>query len=340
MTKQRDIVFDALKLFAIFLVLWGHSIQYFVSSEYYDEPVYRIIYSFHMPLFMVIVGYFSNSILTLPIKSMIVKKGRQLILPAISFGIPFFLLGILRAGGGFKEGLLNWIYCFWFVKSAFFCCLLFFIAYRCFPQKWIGITISLCLSQLVTIYQLNFMYPCFLFGLLINHNFALIKRNSLIITLSSGLIFLSLLLFWDARFWKIPQVQPFLPVFQGSGLGFDYVYKFSYKICIGLAGSLFFIALFEYLSTVLKGSRFTNAISRFGSETLGIYLLQTFVIELLLHKYLNFDSFGFFSFNFIIAPAVSLIVLLLCLYIIYLIKKSPLFSFMLLGKSYHRANHS
>ena len=76
--------FDVLKLFAIFLVLWGHCIQYFLSSQYSDEPVYRYIYSFHMPLFMMISGYFSASSMRLHFTELITKKSRQLLLPCVS----------------------------------------------------------------------------------------------------------------------------------------------------------------------------------------------------------------------------------------------------------------
>lgn len=57
---DRVLYLDLLKCFAIFLVIWGHSIQYFKSTAYFDEPIYRIIYSFHMPLFMALSGYFSE----------------------------------------------------------------------------------------------------------------------------------------------------------------------------------------------------------------------------------------------------------------------------------------
>ena len=57
----RNKAFDVLKLFAIFLVVWGHCIQNLHSGDFYSEPVYKIIYSFHMPLFMVISGFFSKS---------------------------------------------------------------------------------------------------------------------------------------------------------------------------------------------------------------------------------------------------------------------------------------
>lgn len=84
--KTRIKAFDVLKLFAIFLVLWGHCIQYFTSGNPIDKPVYVYIYSFHMPLFMMISGYFASSSISLPIKELLKKKTIQLLLPCFYLG--------------------------------------------------------------------------------------------------------------------------------------------------------------------------------------------------------------------------------------------------------------
>lgn len=56
---NRNLFIDALRGISIFLVLWGHSIQYFSAGEinYFNNFVFRFIYSFHMPLFFLISGY-------------------------------------------------------------------------------------------------------------------------------------------------------------------------------------------------------------------------------------------------------------------------------------------
>ena len=57
---ERNIIFDAIKAFAIGLVVYGHSIQY-LSGCTWDNEIFRIIYTFHMPLFFMISGYFFSS---------------------------------------------------------------------------------------------------------------------------------------------------------------------------------------------------------------------------------------------------------------------------------------
>lgn len=61
--KARDIKIDFMKGILIFLVVLGHSIQYgsgvtFFSGEcYFDDILFKIIYTFHMPCFGILSGY-------------------------------------------------------------------------------------------------------------------------------------------------------------------------------------------------------------------------------------------------------------------------------------------
>ena len=60
--SPRSIYLDIVKGFAIILVVYGHCLPYY-SDEYmrgdffYSDELYKIIYSFHMPLFMLVSGY-------------------------------------------------------------------------------------------------------------------------------------------------------------------------------------------------------------------------------------------------------------------------------------------
>ena len=54
-TGNRLIYLDALRGFAILLVVVGHLIQYNYQSAL-DDPIFNAIYSFHMPLFFFISG--------------------------------------------------------------------------------------------------------------------------------------------------------------------------------------------------------------------------------------------------------------------------------------------
>ena len=323
MAKERDLVFDALKLFAIFLVLWGHAIQSLLSSDPHSEPVYLLIYSFHMPLFMALVGFFSGKAMELPFSRFLARKGRQLLLPTLTVGLGFVAIGLFE--GDLRGGVHSYVEGFWFLKSAFCCFLLYYVAVKIAPRRWMGVVVSLAVSMFCYRYKLVLMYPCFLFGVLVRRHIVIIKANAGLFSLLSGGLFAGLLLFWDARFMGLPKV------FEAVGGIPGWAVSYSFILADGLAGTLFFISLFEFLAGHVPSTAAGKRMCGWGADTLGIYLFQTFILEIGLRDVLNFDGMGFVAFNFVVAPAVSLVTLLICLWLISLVKKSGWLSFMILG---------
>jgi fucose 4-O-acetylase-like acetyltransferase len=59
--KQRDAFFDNAKYLAIVLVAMGHSWEPLTDHSRVAEALYMTVYTFHMPAFIVISGYFSRS---------------------------------------------------------------------------------------------------------------------------------------------------------------------------------------------------------------------------------------------------------------------------------------
>lgn len=88
MSNNRDVSFDIMKAFAIFLVVLGHCMQslYPEKGEFVGKPLFLYVYSFHMALFMMISGYFSTRALSGSFKQLIESKTRQLLQPAIVAG--------------------------------------------------------------------------------------------------------------------------------------------------------------------------------------------------------------------------------------------------------------
>lgn len=59
--KQRDAFFDNAKFLAIVLVAMGHAWEPLKGDSRILEGVYTVVYSFHMPAFIIISGFFSRS---------------------------------------------------------------------------------------------------------------------------------------------------------------------------------------------------------------------------------------------------------------------------------------
>ena len=82
MTDERNRWLDIVKGLTIFLMILGHCIQngngaaYISSQAFWSDKVTIFIYSFHMPLFMLVCGYFSVRSLELSMVELFLKKGK------------------------------------------------------------------------------------------------------------------------------------------------------------------------------------------------------------------------------------------------------------------------
>lgn len=103
--KQRIDYIDRMKGLAIFLVVMGH--VYGMAFAQSDDVVYRVISSFHMPLFMFLSGLVAYSGATTPFWNLIKlgRKLRGLLLPLIVFGMCFTMTFSRNFGTGLGEFL-------------------------------------------------------------------------------------------------------------------------------------------------------------------------------------------------------------------------------------------
>lgn len=74
----------------ILLVIVGHICQYYFSREK-DEPLFRFIYSFHMPLFFLLSGYVlgvtQKKLQSQPIRKWLWHKTQTLLIPFVFWGL-------------------------------------------------------------------------------------------------------------------------------------------------------------------------------------------------------------------------------------------------------------
>lgn len=94
MNKTRNTYFDVLKGIAIIIVVYGHCLQTFYPN-WTDSIMGRTIVTFHMPLFMLISGYFFYpSVLRADLQSFMKKRFMHLYLPSLMWGVfSCFLIG-------------------------------------------------------------------------------------------------------------------------------------------------------------------------------------------------------------------------------------------------------
>ena len=336
---MRLMAFDLLKLFAIFLVIYGHSIQHLLSSHYSDEPVYRYIYSFHMPLFMMVSGFFSVSSMRQSFIPFLSKKFRQLILPCLTWGLLLWYschlaLWIFR-GLSFSP-FAFWGYLFydwWFLKSCFLCYLLAWLGEHSRLSKPVWILLTLMLSSFVSTFYFKLMYPGFVVGMLLRTNdnlFRWLVRRWYV----PAIVFAAMSFFWDKSFWEhsFSMRDTIKGLLVGGVLVTDGLYYDVYRLLIGIVGSLSFIGLFNRVFTGSPATPFARVCSDWGGYTLSIYILQSIILEIGLGFLLKLDGLGFVAFNFVVAPAISFLVLVFCVLIAKQIERSRVAAYLLMGK--------
>ena len=283
---KRDYSIDIIKGIAIFFVLWGHSIQCIAGDEgFFSNWMIKFIYSFHMPLFMMISGYLffkscHRSFLT-------ILKGRL-----ISLGIPFivwnFLLYIRKCvfdfltthiiHFNFSEMLNALVSGLWFLSSIFIITMLSSIIVKLFKKyKYVISAVTwiclILLNRLVGDHTAD-LFPFFIFGFAIAENkklFASINKYSF----GAYSVFAVLLIgVKEQYFVYVSGINPFT-----SDYGFiQQVWFDLYRLLIGVAGSLSII-LFVKRTYQCWAKSIAHYLSTLGNNTLQIYVMQSFFLE-------------------------------------------------------------
>ena len=325
-TEKRLAHYDALKLLAIYLVILGHAIQFFVNRPPGDEPMWYFIYAFHMPLFMMISGFFSKSSMNMDFMGLIRKKTRQLLLPLFTWTLIIMAIEPL-----FTYQLnYNFLNSFWFLRSCFLCYIFAYLVFRFKKYRKLWICISIIIVQFIPFCKLPIMYPCFILGIVLADSKRLrqwIGEYWLVLCI----VFFILLISCD--WYKIGNVNFASAIRSGNWM--DIVLYWTgrlYKFSIGAIGSLALIGLFTKYFTP-PHHLWTKTILSWGKYTLGIYCFQTLLLGVVL-RFVNCDIISPIIFNYIVAPFLSIIILAVCACVVMFIEKSRLLSFLLLGKQY------
>ena len=146
-SKARIPYLDFLKFFAIGSVLLGHSVEQLTGNDYWDNPIWSFIYTYHMPLFMLLCGYFFGSSLKLTFGELLKKKFVQLLLPSVTAFI-IVLTAVSVMGHNpwpalFTPDWMGFMNTVWFLKCVFFCCSFYPVCYILY-----SFTIYYCTSKL------------------------------------------------------------------------------------------------------------------------------------------------------------------------------------------------
>ncbi len=363
---QRIQSIDILKLFAMFLVIWGHCVQFMLTSNHLDEPAFVYIYSFHMPLFLMVSGLFAHRAVTSAREcgSWLLVKARQLLLPCIAWGLLMSFGNLLLPfinGTHPDKSLLSTLWTnFWFLKSLFICFCLWYASLALLRKPWLAALVSILISQCIVAQEVQWSYPSFVTGVLIGAHLDDLRRYRKPVALAALLIGGLLLLGWNKSYFLIPSVYTWQ-----SSTPADCILNIAmrlYRYAVNISLSLGFLALFlnldslnpqpsirrsrsfdrrekrtlnpQLLSTLNSKPSTLNRLADWGRLTLGIYIIHSLIImvrERLCPTLLCCDSLNPWLFNIVVAPLVAAMLLLVSIGITRLIMRLPHLSFFFLG---------
>lgn len=333
-TVKRDIYWDIVKAIAIFLVVLGHSLQYLcIDKDYcHTDYLFNFIYSFHMPLFMVVSGYFGYSSLSKPILGVLKRKFIQIMIPAITWSLLIsIMVYIINPEKSYSFSLG---YCY---LNALLGCYVIFLFGNFLKQKSYYLVYPYILILYVFGLYLNIshtisMIPFFGLGLLIRKYPSFLEdKYKLIFSVTFPLIILISILYPSQLYNMYSH-----PFEHSWGAYCTYIVR----LLIGTIGTLSVLSLVKiiYSTFSIKDSLLLQKI---GMCTLGIYLIQRLVLEIigsdlatLLYIHMDFERTTITDviFDLLIAPTISILVIILCVYIIKLIRKNIYTKHLLLGE--------
>lgn len=342
-TKKRSPYLDIIKAILILLVIIGHSIQYGSGSTYLEKQLFfnnylfKFIYSFHMPLFIMISGYLSyNSLNKNSLKETFISKFKSLIIPLFFWSIIPFIINLEFYS--IIESLKLFIAVFstnlWFLWSLFYINILVKLINKYFKDNIfiyiLSFLITFILPNTFVIKYFNiqfslysFLYFYFLIGYFYKKYNLEDKLNKLfnIKTLIINTIIFILLL--------IPFSTNDYIYVSGINIIGNYKQLFIdlYRYLLGLLGSIELLLLIKLLLPKIKDN-LKDKLLYLGKNTLGIYIISSII-----HPYLlPIITKDLANINYLFIFIESIIILIISIIIIELIKKNKFLSKYLLGE--------
>lgn len=341
--KNRNFAMDMCKAFAIISVVFGHTLFYGMgrqvceSEAYYEDIIFKIIYSVHMPVFMLISGYFffyTSEKYTL--RDILRKKFNTLLIPIISWATILLMINGFMGVNGITlyQFVVLLFKSSWFLRAVLWATLSHILVKKLFDDK-IFIHVIIIVASLFVVDGFNFalfkfMYGYFFLGYYynkykMNKKWNGIKNTNIkyLCTIILGICWCILLDFYD--YSSFIYTSGF-KIIGNNHSCFEQVKIDLFRFFIGLVGSLFIITLCLYAEKSVSG-KMRNIIKYIGTNCMCIYLVQG-----ILFKFVQIATYNFNGINYFLAICECCVVLLFAIIFIKLTCRNKILSFFLYGR--------
>ncbi|MFC0234566.1 acyltransferase family protein [Vagococcus entomophilus] len=274
---QRDPYFDNAKFILIFLVIFTHFIQPFGSDNEVVETLYFFVYTFHMPAFVLIAGYFSKKFYRVGyFKDKVNNLLKLYLFFQLAYSLFYFLI---QEKTNFSLQLMYPEWSLWFLLSLFFWNVLLLVFSK-FPP-FAGVLFALVLGLIsgyiggidsfMSISRTLVFFPFYLTGYYLKRNhFSWIKEKipkfasvSLFLLVGLGFIWEN---DWLNKYWLFGS-QPYTHFLENPEYG---------AIVRLLVYVVSFVTVTAFFTFVPQKHYF---FTKWGRNTLYAYLLHGFFIK-------------------------------------------------------------
>jgi fucose 4-O-acetylase-like acetyltransferase len=313
----------------------GHIVQYSLTKpDFYQNPLFIFIYSFHMPLFIGISGYLFYYSTKRTFKEILTKRFHQLIVPLFIWSFLFFVVTKFKSP---ENNFISYIIpyfglvlrVYWFLSILFICSIVLFLNNQ-YMKKWyyhlLFIFLLLLIPDFLSSRFLKFMYPMFLLGFVYNKYSTEINKYMNYIISGSFILFLTLLYYWKNDYFVYVSGTQIL---YHDGFNLLQVKNDILRYLAGISGSIvvLFIAklLFDKLSLPL--------VQLLGRKTLGIYLVHLLLLEIVSYRLIKIPTMFYFQ-----VLLNTLLILIASMAIIIFLEKWNITKSLLLGETLEKGD--
>lgn len=313
--NERELLPDILRGFAIILVVLGHCIQegsgtaYRSEQLYFSDRLYQFIYSFHMPLFMMVSGYLSwESVKRAESRE---ERKKLIIRRASTLLLPIFLWTALDYARILITNLINdtpqpealiFVYFYlsvtnlWYLWAVWWSFLIICIMHYCLKDSIIiyvfGFLLLFFIPDGLGLGSYKYMLPYFvsafyIHGYMDNNIAAFNKMKRPYIIILLGICFSGLFYFYNE--------ESFIYLTGYKLIGKDVFKQLMidiYRMAIGFLGGGFFIMLWQYIICGINKRNKTqqlNLVLRIlrilGINSMGIYILSGYLLIFVVQQF-------------------------------------------------------
>lgn len=291
MDEMKRFYINSVKGAAIFLMLWGHCMEYCSNGRFipFAYPLFLGIYSFHMPLFMLVSGYlFFFSYRKRDLKQLLISRTQGMLQPILIGGVFYqFLMTVLykcldQEVSFLGGSLMPELFIFWFLWCNLACSISVSVSCKVTQNAFLRIgLLALGCGFMMLFPSGNLflsMYPFFLIGFF----FGMFRER--LPAWFAGLRYVSLVLFpvlvsfyeTNDSFYLTPVYDRYIGITASIQVN-------AYRLATGLAGSLFVMTLlWEAVRLVWGKQQFRlllKPLAKMGENSLQIYCISTAVIS-------------------------------------------------------------